>query len=104
MSELKHFGNSMFGPEKDVCQTCGNESSTHDWVNDVCNSCQDKDPKGRTIDITKGWLMWLSAFIFIVAIFELALNLATLGFYSKKMRPNTLATRLGKYIIKKELE
>lgn len=104
MSELKHFGNSMFGPDKDVCQTCGNESSTYYWVDGVCKSCQDKDPKGRTIEITKFYLMWLTVLVFIVAIFETVLNLGTLGLYSKWMRPNTLATRLGKYIVKKELE
>jgi len=101
MNELKHFGNSFGGPEKDVCQTCGNESSTHNWVNGVCKSCQ---PQKKSIDITKPYLMWLSAFIFIVAIFELCLNLATLGYYNKWMRPNTLTTRLGKYIVRKQLE
>jgi hypothetical protein len=100
MSDLQHFGSSIFGPDKDVCQTCGNESSTHNWRDGVCKSCQQK----KSIDITKPYLMWLSAFIFIVAIFELCLNLATLGYYSKWMRPNTLTTRLGKYIVRKQLE
>jgi hypothetical protein len=53
---------------------------------------------------TKPYLMWLSAFIFIVAFFELCLNLATLGLYSRWIRPNTLTIRLGKYIVKKQLE
>ena len=105
MNDLKHFGNSMFGPDEDICQTCGNESNTMYWKNGVCQTCQNnKHLKNNSIDITKVYLKWLTLLVFVVALFEMCLNLATLGFYSKWMRPNTLATRLGKYIIRKELE
>lgn len=103
MSDLKHFGNSMFGPDKDVCQTCGVESNTHNWYNGTCKSCQDKS-KRKSVNITKVYLKWLTLLVFIVAMLEMCLNLATLGFYSKWMKPRTLATRLGKYIVRKELE
>jgi hypothetical protein len=104
MSDLKHFGNSFGGPDKDVCRACGNESSTHDWINGVCRSCQTEALTDRSIDITKVYLKWLTLCVFLIAIVELVLNLATLGFYSKWMSPNTLTTRLGKYIVRKELE
>ena len=102
MNEPKHFGNSMFGPDQDVCQTCGNESNTIYWKNGVCQSCQEK--KYNAYDITKPFLKFLTMMMFLVAIIEFALNIATLGFYSKWMKGNTLMTRLGRYIILKEIE
>ena len=105
MNELKHFGNSMFGPDKDVCQTCGNESNTMYWKNGVCQSCQEKKYNANNgLDITKPFLKVLTMMMFLVAIIEFALNLVTFGFYSKWMSPNTLMNRLGRYIMLKERE
>jgi hypothetical protein len=101
MSDLKHFGNSFGGADKDVCRACGNESSTHDWINGVCKSCQTEALTDRSINITKVYLKWLTVCVFLIAIVELVLNFATLGFYSKMMKANTLVIRLSKFTFKK---
>ena len=102
MNELKHFGNSMSGPDEDVCQTCGNESNTMFWRNGVCQSCQEN--KSNTYDITKPFLKFLTMMMFLVAIVDFLLNIVTLGFYAKWTKGKTLMMRLGQYIILKEIE
>jgi len=77
MNELKHFGNSFGGPDKDVCQSCGNESSTMYWQDGVCKSCQ--DGRKKTLEITTPFLMVLAMMMFPLAIIEILLNIATLG-------------------------
>jgi len=101
MSELKHFGNSMFGPDKDVCRTCGNESSTYNWVNGVCKNCQ--EPDGHIIYVSKSYLKVLAILIFPIAMVEVIINLVTFGLYTK-ITGVAFAGRLGSYIARKELE
>lgn len=96
-NELKHFGNSMFGPEKNCCEICGNESNTRDWVGGVCKYCQ----KPKELVITKAWLKWLVLFTFLIAIVETIINFATLSIYIRLMK-TTLSQRLLKYTVERE--
>ena len=96
--DLRHFGNSMFGPDKDVCQACGNESSTYGWVNGVCKSCVEKREE---ITITKVWLKYLTFFATMLAIVETIINFATLTLYFRIIK-KFLSQRLFHYIVKHE--
>jgi hypothetical protein len=101
--ELKHFGRSFSGEEMADCKGCG-ENWYVKWHKDgFCQSCQEKGlGKGKSIDITTVKGKCISLAVFPVAIFEMCLNIVTLGFYSRWMNGRTLIVRMLNYAVKNE--
>ena len=67
MNELKHFGNSFGGPDKDICVSCGMEKSTYYSYQGVCKECRDKEENNNKVNRMKGLFMRLLVLGFIIA-------------------------------------
>jgi len=102
MNDLKHFGNSMFGPDEDVCRACGVVKPTVYMHEGVCKECRDKD-NSTTIIFTRTIDKAIFYFAFILGIIEVLLLIVTVGIYGRLVRPN-FSVRLLNYIAKKHMK